>query len=386
VVKEEQSFDVAIVGAGPAGSSAAIALARRGVRVALFEAHSFPHDKLCGEFLSPECGDLVGALDLCDRIQALCPVPIDRVELTAPDGTAWHTRLPRSGWGLSRRAFDMACAQGARAAGAALFEETPVTDIRGDLRAGFAVESAHHRLRARAVIAAHGKRAAIDRRLGRAFMDKPQPFLALKAHFSGPPLDARVELHAFPGGYCGLAPIEGDRMNVCLLVRGETFRSAGAGGSDPIAAFLEWMQAQNPRLQDWLSRAERRDARWLSIAQVPFIPKPVVERDILMAGDTGGLVPPLVGDGVAMALQSGLLAAEFAARFLEHSLSPEELVREYTAQWQREFGTRLRLGRLLQPVFLNPRLAALGLRTLRALPALGDYLVTRTRAPAAAQA
>ena len=146
------------------------------------------------------------------------------------------------------------------------------------------------------------------------------------------------------------------------------------------------MQAQNPRLRDWLSRAERRDARWLSIAQVPFISKPVVERDILMAGDAGGLIPPLVGDGVAMALQSGLLAAEFAARFLEHSLSPEELAREYTAQWQREFGTRLRLGRLLQPVFLKPRLAALGLQTLRVLPALGDYLVTRTRARAAAQA
>jgi flavin-dependent dehydrogenase len=104
-------LDAAIIGAGPAGSGAAIALARRGFRVGLFEARRFPHDKVCGEFLSPECAGLVAVLELDDRIRALCPAPVDRVKLTAPagawpDGTSWEERLPQPGWRLSRQEYN----------------------------------------------------------------------------------------------------------------------------------------------------------------------------------------------------------------------------------------------------------------------------------------
>src|SRR5690349_9649625 len=97
-------YDVAIVGGGPAGSSAAITLARLGARVVLFEAKTYPHDKLCGEFLSPECAMLLDELGLTPALRALKPASIEIACLTAPDGAAWETRLPGVALGLTRRA------------------------------------------------------------------------------------------------------------------------------------------------------------------------------------------------------------------------------------------------------------------------------------------
>src|SRR5216684_5333474 len=99
-------FDVAVVGGGPAGCSAAIQLALGGARVVLLEARAYPHDKLCGEFLSPECAGLLDQLGLTPALRALAPVSIDTVRLTAPNGATWESRLPGTAWGLTRRALD----------------------------------------------------------------------------------------------------------------------------------------------------------------------------------------------------------------------------------------------------------------------------------------
>lgn len=104
-----------------------------------------------------------------------------------------------------------------------------------------------------------------------------------------------------------------------------------------------------------------------------------MERDVLMVGDAGGLMFPLAGDGIAMALRSGIVAAEHGGRYLAGELDAADMLHGYAAQWEREFGARLRLGRHLQPILLEPRWAALGLRVVNGIPALGNYLVSHTR-------
>jgi flavin-dependent dehydrogenase len=375
---------VAVIGGGPAGCSAAIHLARRGVGVTLLEARAYPHDKLCGEFLSPECTEILQELGLAPALRALGPAAIERVHLTAP-GAEWHGDLPGPALGLTRRALDYALSQRAAALGVEVRAGVSVTGIDGDLREGFQLRTSDGNLPARAVIAAHGRRGGLDRALGRRFLRQPQPFVALKAHFAGPPLPGRIALHGFPGGYCGMSEVErgsavgGRAANVCLLVREPVFRRVTGDGPERIANFIQWLRAQNTHLDDWLSRAERLDERWLSVAQVPFGPKPAVEREVLMAGDAAGLITPLAGDGIAMALRGGQLAAEHLLAFLSGAATAPEMCHSYAAAWQRQFSARVHLGRWLQIVMLRPRLLALGLRLLAAAPPLGRYVVAHTR-------
>jgi flavin-dependent dehydrogenase len=262
-------------------------------------------------------------------------------------------------------------------------QATTVTNLQGDLITGFKIEarsnSVSQSIHARAVIAAYGKRGILDRALNRRFLNHSQPFVALKAHFEGLHLPGLIELHTFPGGYCGMSEIEDGNANVCLLAHEGRFRAVTQNRHNAVAIFIEWIQSQNPALRQRLSRANRRSQHWLTIAQIPFGSKDVVEGDILAAGDAAGLIVPLVGDGIAMALRSGRLAAFHTANFLDGEYTPIELRQRYTQDWKCEFDRRLKLGRVLQAIMLRPRLLALGLRALNALPQLGDYLVRNTR-------
>jgi flavin-dependent dehydrogenase len=378
-----QDYDVAVIGGGPAGCSAAVRLAGSGYRVVLFEARTYPHDKMCGEFLSPECSGLLEDLGAAGQLAALNPAPIRSARLTAPGGAAWEAHLSGTAWGLSRRALDAALAERAVQVGVDVREGTRVAGVAGRLGEGFEVEAAaragQRRVRARTVIAAHGKRDALDGSMGRRFVGQRHPFVALKAHFHGPSVPGRVELNAFPGGYCGFSEIENDVRVVCLLAHEAAFRAAARPGRHPIETFVEWMQTQNPRLEAWLSQAERIHERWIGIAQVHFGDKRVIVGDVLMAGDAAGLIVPLAGDGIAMALEGGVLAAGYLAGYLAGDRSAADVRRAYPAAWRRRFGGRLRLGRLLQPMMLRPRALGVALRLLAAYPPLGRYLVAHTR-------
>ncbi len=367
-------YDVAVIGGGLAGCSAAITLAQQGRRVALFESKAYPHHKVCGEFLSPECNGYLNDLGVMPAVRALQPAPVHTVAISTPDGTRWEVCLP--GLSISRYRLDHLLAARARSLGVVVRTSTTVTRIEGDLQNTFRLrvrpESAE--FQATAVIAAHGKRSGLDRALNRSFLRHPQPFTGLKAHFYGPPLGGRVELHTFPGGYCGLGEVEDNLTNVCLLVRTEVFRRAG-----DVETFIAWMGAQNPQLGRWFAGARLASEGWLSISQIPFLGKSVLEGDVLMAGDAAGLITPLTGDGMSMALRGGQIAAELVNQYLAGVLTADELRRNYTSEWKRAFRTRLWLGRLLQVVMFQPDALAIGLRVLNRIPAFGRYLVYQTR-------
>jgi flavin-dependent dehydrogenase len=382
---KQNAWDAAVIGGGPAGCSAAIDMAQRGMRGVLFEAKTYPHDKLCGELLSPECSRLLCDLGLGDRLDELSPVSIQTVTLTAPDGMAWESPLAAPALGLSRKTLDAALADRARRAGVTVREAEVVRSVAGSLEEGFELDTAgraHSRTeQARVVVAAHGKRGAIDRALGRKFLERRQPFVAFKAHFHGPPIPGRIELHAFQGGYCGMSEIEGREKVVCLLADERVFREAGGRGPEGIDRFITWVKSQNIYLRSWLQWAERIHQHWISVAQVSFNRKPLVEHDILMAGDSAGLIVPLAGNGIAMALEGGMLAASYLVRYLAADISADELRKQYSRAWRGRFSARLGLGKALHPLMLHPKGASLAMRFLTAFPSVGRFLIEYTRSP-----
>jgi flavin-dependent dehydrogenase len=382
-MSDQPLYDVVVVGGGLAGCASAIRLAEDGYRVALCEARTYPHHKVCGEFLSPECGALLQQLSLWEAVQRTRPAAIHTAAITAPDGTTWSAPLPGTAVGISRYALDDLMAKHARAIGVDVREGTTVTQIDGNLTSGFCLEArtaaGQSTLRAKAVIGAQGKRSTLDRTLERDFLKQPQPFVALKAHFRGPPLPGRIQLFSFPGGYCGLSEVENGVANVCLLVRQEVFRQAGDGHEDAIGGFIGWMKGQNRLLDEWMRQADMLFPSWLTIAQVPFADKQVVVNDILMVGDSAGLIPPLAGDGMAMALQAGQMAAAMLNDFLAGRLAADALTRQYAAAWRGTFGRRLRLSRILQTLMLRPGWLSPGLKLMNRIPPLGQFMMANTR-------
>jgi menaquinone-9 beta-reductase len=378
-VMSAPDFDVAVVGAGIAGCTAAATLARQGHVVLLLEADRYPIHKMCGEFLSPESSRLLRDLGIEDEVRTRGAVTIRNVAITAPSGAAWRAPLPSAGIGISRWSLDPMLYDAATAAGATGIQQARVTSIEGDARAGFRVaftgEAETREVTARLVLGAYGKRSRMDRALGRTIGHGHHDFVAFKAHHRGLDLGDFVELHAFAGGYCGMSHIEGGLVNVCLIARTDVLKASGRS----FEAMRDGVMRENPTLASRFDRLRLAVSRVVATSQIPFVEKEPVSRGVLMIGDTAGMIAPLCGDGMAMALRSAEIASGLADRYLKGESTFDELTDSYTRAWRGTFSTRLRLGRLLQRGLFRPRAARIGLATVNAVPWLGRALVAATR-------
>lgn len=372
------TYDVIIVGAGLAGCSAAIQLAKQGIQVLLLEQARYPTHRLCGEFLSVEVIAAFAQLGILETVREAGAHPIRRAVLTTSAGISFQSELPGTALGLSRYRLDQILFERSRLVGAACKDGTSVKAIGGSLRDGFAVSTSQGDFKGRMVIGAFGKRSALDRSLKRDFVQRRSPWVACKAHYTGLNLPNVIELHAFPGGYCGLSQIEAGQINVCWIAHERVLKSATCAEDRlaPEALF------KNPALADRLRSMQRRSASQ-SLAQISFAIKDKFDGDLLMMGDSGGMITPLCGDGMAMALRSAELGVPLVVKRLQGHLSQSEFKVQYEAAWSQEFKLRLQLGRLMHTLFIQPALASAGVNLCCLFPAFGDWMIRSTRGKSA---
>ncbi|HYI47907.1 MAG TPA: FAD-dependent monooxygenase [Allosphingosinicella sp.] len=281
-----------IVGGGPAGAAAAIALARGGAMPVLIERAPAERDVVCGGFLG---WDAVAALErLGLDPAALGARPIHRLRLVA-GGKVVETALPRAAAGLSRRRLDAALLHFAEEAGAAV--------LRG--RAARAIEGGNVRLddgaemAAEALFLATGKHEL--RGMARDIGDRPV-CVGLRAAVAPPPeLAGTIELHLYNGGYAGLLLQEDGAANLCLSVA----QARMAGGRE---AFLAALMRDAPLLAERIGGA--LPAEWEAIAGVPYGWRARgTAPGLFRIGDQAAVIASLAGDGIAVALASGAAAA-----------------------------------------------------------------------------
>jgi len=363
-----------ILGGGLAGLAAALDLAQRGHRVAVVERRPYPFHRVCGEYVSNEVLPYLRRLGADPA--ALAPAAIRRFGLSSPAGRTLASPLDLGGFGVSRYLLDhflykLALSQGVE------FVFATVADVAFDTDADqHTVQLADGRhLTARLVLGTYGKRSALDRQLGRPFFAQRSPYLGVKHHLRLPGFARDViELHNFRDGYAGISAIEEDKLCFCYLTTRANLKASGG----TIAALEGEVLARNPRLADILSHAERLYAQPEVINEISFAPKQPVEQHLLMVGDAAGLITPLCGNGMAMALHGAALAAPLASRFLRGELPRPALEAAYAQAWQRQFGARLRVGRAVQRVFGGPILSELVVGGLRHWPAAVRTLMRQT--------
>jgi flavin-dependent dehydrogenase len=370
---------VLIVGAGPAGSTAALVLARAGVQVHIIDRASFPRDKLCGDSVNPGALALLRRHGLANAVEAN-GVPIRGMLVTGPGGAAVDGRYADGVVGrslrrrdLDRLLLDAAIRAGAhfepdvRVSGPALSGVNGARTVHGVLvRTGDGTTSER---RSRLLIAADGRRSCIAFGLGLANHPARPRRWALGAYFEGTRgLDERGEMHIRKGRYIGVAPVPGGLSNVCVVVPDAAARSL----MHAPAVALEAALVADEQLRARFETARRvTDVQVLGPLAVDVTSAGVP--GLLLAGDAAGFIDPMTGDGLRLALRGGELAAEAALGALEERIAEPHVWLQ--ARRQAEFGGKLRVNRLLRMLVAHP--LALGAASLgaRALPSLIERLV-----------
>ncbi|SDG80723.1 Dehydrogenase (flavoprotein) [Pedobacter terrae] len=362
--------EILIIGGGLAGLTAALHLNKLGLVVTLIEKDTYPHHKVCGEYISNEVNPYFEWLGL--DIESLAPTSISELLFTSNLGKSIQTTLPLGGFGLSRYTIDYYLYSELIRRKVNIVHDRVVEINFADSQ--FTVATTNHTFNAPYVIGAYGKRSSIDMKLNRSFMGKQSPYLAVKAHYQTTFPNNLVSLHNFEGGYCGVSKVEDNRVNVCYLANYERFKK-----HKNLIAFQENVLYKNRYLKNILENATSLFDAPLTISQVSFERKEPVYNQILMVGDTAGLIHPLCGNGMAMAIQAAKIASELLHQKIKGKISSREALEEiYTANWNNEFRNRLKMGRMLATLLRNTRFESLAINTLIKMPFLLQTIIKQT--------
>ena len=374
------SFDAVVLGAGPAGATAALLLASAGWSVALVEKTEFPRRKVCGEFLSATNLPLLRELGLGERFLDIAGPEVRRVAIFAGSETV-VSDMPRlgsdsHGWGhaLGREHLDTMLVERAAAMGASVFQPYTASELR---RSGGSFECVitagnTRTLRARVVIAAHGSwdhnelRTQPTRRPAR-----PTDLFGFKARFVGARLlPGLMPLLTFPGGYGGMVHSDNGRVSLSCCIRRDWLarsrrEAPGLAAGD---AVLRHITRHCAGARDALSGARLEDRSWRSAGPIRPGIRGTRRDGIFLVGNAAGEAHPVVAEGISMAMQSSwllvrrLLETDVAGKPIDHA------AQTYSRDWTRAFAWRIHAAALVAHWAMHPAAVSLTVPLLRAFP------------------
>ena len=364
-------FDVIIVGGGLAGLCNAIHLSKFNKKVLLIEKNEYPKHKVCGEYISNEVLPYLAFLDF--NPFDFGAVKIDKFQLSTTNNQLISAKLPLGGFGISRYKLDFELLQKAIQNGVIILQDL-VTNIQftNDI---FEVETKENQhLTSKIVIGAFGKRSFLDVALQRDFIQKKSPYLGVKIHVKGNFPHDLVALHNFKGGYCGVSKVENNEINLCYITNFSSFKK-----HKNIEDFQENVVFKNTYLKDIFKNSTSLFDEPLTISQISFESKTLVENHIIMCGDAAGMIHPLCGNGMSMAIQSAQIASKLILNYLEGKISTRKaLENEYLSQWNRQFKWRLKAGHFIAMLFRQDKIANFLLQILSKLPFLLPIIIKQT--------
>ncbi|WP_313113466.1 NAD(P)/FAD-dependent oxidoreductase [Aequorivita sediminis] len=367
---KKNKWDLIIIGGGLAGLTTALHLSNHNLKICLIEKNTYPNHKVCGEYVSNEILPYLKSLNI-DPF-SIGAKKITKFNITNLEGNTLNTNLPLGGFGISRYAFDDLIYKSLKNKIEVIFETVEKVVFQKN---NFEVSTQNKKIfNADFVVGAFGKRSNIDSFLKREFILQKSPWLAIKGHYNFDFPEDTVALHNFNGGYCGLSKIETSAVNACYLTTFSAFKKY----SD-IDAFQRNEMSKNPFLKEFFNTATPIFEKSITISQVSFQKKKPVENHIFMIGDSAGLIHPLCGNGMAMAIRSAQIFSNlFIEAMKKDSFNRETLEESYTHSWYTEFGNRLKTGRFIQNLLMNPHSSKIGFSVAKTFPSIIPILIKKT--------
>lgn len=369
--KTPNYYPVIIIGGGLAGLVSAIHLSKFNIQVLLIEKNSYPKHKVCGEYISTEVLPYIKSLGF--NPFDFGAKAIHNFELTTNSNKKISSKLPLGGFGISRYKMDYELSKLALKNGVQILQDT-VTDVNFSNNQFTISTKNNGGFSSLIAIGAFGKRANLDVKLNRSFIKQQSPYLAVKTHAKITFKEDLVALHNFKGGYCGVSMVEEDRINLCYIANFKSFKK-----HKDIDAFQQQVVFKNKSLNYIFQNADMCFEQPLTISQISFQTKNPVENHMIMCGDTAGMIHPLCGNGMAMAIRSAQMASLVIIDYLHKKISSRsEMEKQYSKMWDTAFKTRLKTGHILAYLFRQEWLAPMLLGLISYFPILLPLIIKRT--------
>jgi menaquinone-9 beta-reductase len=361
---------IAIIGGGLAGLVSANYMAEKGLSVTLIEKKSYPFHRVCGEYISNETIPFLKARGLFP--EEFNPSKINRFQLTSVNGRSALLPLDLGGFGISRFSFDHFLYKKALEKGVNFLLNTEVESILFNNNS-FSVHFGQTKLSADVVIGSFGKRSKLDISMKRSFIQKRSPYAGVKYHIHTDQPTDLISLHNFRDGYCGLSQIEENKFTLCYLTHRKNLKKHGS-----VKAMEEAVLCKNPFLKSIFQNSEFLYERPEVINEISFATKTPIENHVLMTGDAAGMITPLCGNGMAMAIHSAKIISELVISYSEEKLTREQLEKEYSKKWNSLFANRLWAGRQIQRLFGDEWSSNLAVNLMRKSKPVADFIIKNT--------
>ena len=380
---DNEIYDIAIIGGGPAGSAASIFLAKGGLKVCLFEKKRFPRETLCGEFLSKEVIDIIEELKLFEKFLAFHPNKIDSFRLINDNGKEISANLNFHAYGLRRSTLDNLLLNEAIKKGVKVFQ--PFEIIRVENIGNDFLLSAQNDVidysyfKSKFVISAYGKQSTLDQTFHRNFIKRKSFLNGVKFHIPKSELNYNMpnEIRIFlsNGIYCGMNEVDNDIVTLCFLENRMILKNTSR--SNLIECVSRNKMLKNIIPDNIIAKLNKLPAYGNS--NIYFGKRKLIENRTFMIGDAGGIIAPIAGDGIGMALQSGKLIADVLLKSKKENLSLNEAQMLYQNSWQKLFSKRIYYGLFIQKILLESRLKNLAINFVYSFPFVLPKLIDSTR-------
>lgn len=364
--------DIIIVGGGLGGLITAILSHRKGFEVVLIEKKEYPFHRVCGEYISHETLPFL-------RKENLLPPNLDlpsikKFQYSSIKGKSFEMALDLGGFGLSRYTFDQHLFEIAKAEGVEVWQKQVVSRI-DYVNGVFQVESSNGKqVSGKLVVGAYGKRSNIDVKLERSHTQKRAPYIGVKYHIKTDFPKDQISLHNFQNGYCGVSAIENDKYNLCYLGSRKDLKKYGS-----IDSMEQETVQKNPFLADLFQNSDFLFDQPEVINEFSFAPKKLIEEHIFMVGDAAGLITPLCGNGMAMAIHSAKLLSDLIHQYYQKGdLQRAKLEQAYLQEWNKIFKMRLWVGRKTQSLFGAEFTSELAIGLMKNIPSFAKTIMKNT--------